>query len=264
MATQLTVPLGRAADRPGLLLQPFHLLELFPLLDWIKRETLDPGGVQLVPGNNIGYFGPYEHELRYGGKAGHVWSGCSAGRASLGIEADGKIKGCPSLPSADYTGGNVLDRPIRQIWSDSAEVRSLGDRTVTDLWGFCATCEHAARCKGGCTWTSHALFGRPGNNPYCHHRALELGKLGLRERLELVEAAPGLPFDYGRFRLICETNETEPEADAVSPVVRSQWARLFETSATAPWSREVKREILRKQQPARSADEIVDGKAGQA
>jgi sulfatase maturation enzyme AslB (radical SAM superfamily) len=52
---QLTVAMGRAADRPDLLLEPYDLLELFPLLAWIKESKLDPGGVRLFPGNNIGW-----------------------------------------------------------------------------------------------------------------------------------------------------------------------------------------------------------------
>ena len=51
---------------------------------------------------------------------------------------------------------------------------------------------------------AHALFGRRGNNPYCHHRALELQREGLRERVVLRERAPGRPFDYGRFELVLE------------------------------------------------------------
>ena len=38
----------------------------------------------------------------------------------------------------------------------------------------------------------------------CHHRALELAARGLRERLVQVEAAPGRPFDMGRFELVVE------------------------------------------------------------
>src|SRR5262249_28666589 len=51
----LTAAMGRAADRPSLLLQPYHLLYLFPLLAAIKRERLDPHGIAFFPGNNVGY-----------------------------------------------------------------------------------------------------------------------------------------------------------------------------------------------------------------
>jgi hypothetical protein len=75
---------------------------------------------------------------------------------------------------------------------------------VDDLWGPCRTCYYADECRGGCTWTAHSLLGRPGNNPFCHHRALELLRQGLRERVVQVEAAPGHPFDHGRFEIVVE------------------------------------------------------------
>jgi hypothetical protein len=58
---------------------------------------------------------------------------------------------------------------------------------------------------GGCTWTSHVFFGRPGNNPYCHHRALELLRAGRRERLVQEKPAEGRPFDHGTFRIVEES-----------------------------------------------------------
>jgi 7-keto-8-aminopelargonate synthetase-like enzyme len=51
---------------------------------------------------------------------------------------------------------------------------------------------------------SDMLLGKPGNNPYCHHRALEFSARGLRERVEKVADAPGLPFDQGLFRIVEE------------------------------------------------------------
>jgi radical SAM protein with 4Fe4S-binding SPASM domain len=243
---QLTVALGRAADRPDLLLQPYHLLDLFPLLAWVKRDKLDPAGIQLFCGNNVGYFGPYERELRYGGHGGHSWAGCGAGRSSLGIEADGTIKGCPSLPTRDYTGGNVRDLPLEAVWRSAPELQGLANRTRADLWGFCADCEHADACKAGCTWTTHALFGRPGNNPYCHHRALVMQERGLRERVELEHAAPGEPFDFGRFRLLAEPIGGTDAVEEDSPVPLTYLARLFaiNPSARSLWPKDTLRRTL--------------------
>lgn len=63
----------------------------------------------------------------------------------------------------------------------------------------------------GCTWMTTSLFGKPGNNPYCHHRALEMQRAGLRERVVLREAAPGTPFDHGVFELITEPLPSTPD-----------------------------------------------------
>ena len=169
---QLTVAMGNAADNPELLLQPYQVLELMPLLAELHEEAMELG-VVLQPANSIGYFGPYEHRWRVVDEALGHWQGCAAGQTSIGIEADGTIKGCPSLPTTAYSGGNVRQMTIEQMWELSDSLRFARDRTVDDLWGFCRTCYYADVCRAGCTWTTHVLFGRAGNNPYCHYRALE-------------------------------------------------------------------------------------------
>jgi Y-X(10)_GDL-associated radical SAM protein len=199
---QLTVAMGNAADNDHLLLQPYELLELMPLLGELYDEAHSLG-VMMQAGNNVGYFGPYEHKWRAGNGEQH-WSGCAAGHAVLGIEADGVIKGCPSLPTVQFSGGNVRDMSIEDIWTYSREIRFSRDRQIHELWGRCADCYYKEVCRGGCTWTSTVLFGRPGNNPYCHYRAQELAKEGLRERVVKTQEAPGTPFDQGRFDLITE------------------------------------------------------------
>ena len=203
---QLTVAMGRAADHPELLLQPYELLEFMPLLAELYQESADRG-LLLQPGNNIGYFGPYESLWRGSGDDRIYWTSCNAGENTLGIEADGTIKGCPSLPTAPYAGGKIRDLSLENIWWKTDELAINRSRTNQDLWGFCRTCYYADVCKAGCTWTTHVLFGRAGNNPYCHHRALELSKQGLRERIVQTESAPGVPFDHGRFELLLETND---------------------------------------------------------
>ena len=230
----LTAALGRAADRPSLMLQPYHLLYLFPLLAAIKRERLDPNGIAFFPGNNVGYFGPLAETLRYGADRGHVWAGCSAGLSTLGLEADGSVKGCPSLPSADYVRGNVREHSLREIWS-----RLVAERTASavELWGFCKTCRFAERCGGGCTWTSHVLFGRPGNNPLCHSRALALAEAGVVETLEPAEAAPGKPFDFGRYRIVEAPLGPELEADPVIGLTVASQAFGLRPDAAGLWSR---------------------------
>jgi len=202
---QLTVAMGRAADEPELLLQPYDLLELFPLIGRLAERCAE-ADVLLWPGNNLGYFGPYESVLRGSTPRGHMVH-CSAGRWGLGIEADGTVKGCPSLATAKWAGGNVRDHALVDIWERGLPLRYTRDRVTEDLWGFCKSCYYAEVCRGGCTWTAESLLGRPGNNPMCHHRALEMQAAGLRERVVQVEEAPGQPFDMGRFELVVEKSE---------------------------------------------------------
>jgi radical SAM protein with 4Fe4S-binding SPASM domain len=201
---QLTVPMGRAADRPDWLLQPYELLELYPRLARLAAHGAEHG-CHFFPANNIGYFGPHETVLRGRGvRTDRAWGGCIAGKHAMGIESDGAIKGCPSLPTASWTAGNVRARTLRDLWDNERALRYIRERTVDDLWGYCRDCYYADVCRAGCTWTAEVFFGRPGNNPYCHHRALDHARRGLRERLVQVERAPGQPFDHGKFEAIVE------------------------------------------------------------
>jgi radical SAM protein with 4Fe4S-binding SPASM domain len=199
---QLTVAMGRAADEPDLLIEPWQMLEVMPMLARIQAKA-KKHNVRLWPGNNIGYFGPYESLLRGTLPRGHMAS-CGAGRSTLGIEADGTIKGCPSLPTSDWAGGTIREYSLKDIWERSDKLRYTRDRTVEDLWGYCRDCYYNDTCRAGCSWTTHVLFGRPGNNPFCHHRALELLREGKRERIVRTQPAPGEPFDFGKFDIVVE------------------------------------------------------------
>ncbi len=201
---QITVPLGRAADRPEMLLQPWDLLDVIPRIAKLKQQAFRDG-ITLMPSNNLGYFGPEETLLRsvFEGGTDH-WRGCQAGRFVMGIESDGAVKGCPSLQTSHYVGGNLRQRPISEIWDHTPQLAFSRKRTVDDLWGECRTCEFAAECMGGCSFTAHSLFGRTGNNPYCHFRARKFAKRGQRERLVPRARAPGEPFDNGLFEIVIE------------------------------------------------------------
>lgn len=229
---QLTVPMGNAADNSEILLQPYELLDVYPMIARVAQRAKREG-VQVQPGNNIGYYGPYERMLR-GGDAWTFWQGCSAGLSAIGIEADGAIKGCPSLPTTAYTGGNIRDYSLRTIIEETEELRfNLGADTpkgTSHLWGFCKTCEFAELCRGGCSWTAHVFFDKRGNNPYCHHRALTQEKGGIRERVFLQRRADGNPFDNGEFGLIEEPiNAPWPENDPLHFTSdRIQWPKGWE------------------------------------
>lgn len=201
---QLVVAMGNAVDNEELILQPFELIELYDNLIEVYQRALK-NNILVQAGNNIGYYGPYEHIWRQGIE-GH-WTGCAAGHTSIGIEADGTIKGCPSLPTSDYTGGNIKDMSLENIWHYGEQMKFTRYRNEEELWGNCKSCYYASTCMAGCTWTSHVLFGRRGNNPFCHHRALKLDKEGKRERIRKIKEAEGTPFDYGLFEIVTEDKQ---------------------------------------------------------
>jgi radical SAM protein with 4Fe4S-binding SPASM domain len=115
------------------------------------------------------------------------------------------------LPTEDWVGGNIRDHTLREIWERSTPLRHMRDRTRAEMWGYCAECYYAEECRAGCTWMSTALFGRPGNNPYCHHRALEMKLAGKRESVKQTSKAPGLPFDHARWEIVVEDDRRGQE-----------------------------------------------------
>jgi radical SAM protein with 4Fe4S-binding SPASM domain len=201
---QITTPLGRAADRTHMIFQPWDLLDLMPRIAAITERGHDDG-ILVMPGNNLGYFGPEEALLRspHKGQREH-WMGCQAGKFVMGIESDGAVKGCPSLQTKHYVGGHLRERSLDDIWNHTDELQFARKRGVDDLWGYCRSCSFAEPCLGGCSFTAHALFGRPGNNPLCHYRAQQFAKEGKRERLVPARAAEGEPFDNGLYEIVVE------------------------------------------------------------
>ena len=65
------------------------------------------------------------------------WDGCGAAETGMAIEADGAVKGCPSLHKGEYGGGNVRDAPLAEIWAAMQDtVRPNVERPA---WGFSAS-----------------------------------------------------------------------------------------------------------------------------
>ncbi len=191
---QLTGPMGRGADIAELLLQPPQVLELVKALVELAKTNQAP---RIHAANNLGYFGRYERYLRPAN-----FGGCVAGKYVLGIESDGSIKGCPSLPSAPYVAGNLRSQSFVELWNNHPRMQFARESRVEELWGYCGRCYYRSVCQGGCSWTAHTLMGRRGNNPWCAHRVEMLAEEGLEERLVQVESAPGKPFDFGRFEIV--------------------------------------------------------------
>jgi radical SAM protein with 4Fe4S-binding SPASM domain len=213
--------MGNAAEHPEWILQPWHVLQVIDDLAAIQREVIaSPRPWELPhpsrtfdvqPGNNVGYFGPHEELLRSRpGAASTHWGGCKAGIAVMSLESDGTIKACPSLPTAPYAAGNILDVDLGRTWAEHERLGFTREGRTEELWGFCRSCVYADTCRAGCNFTAHTTLGRRGNNPFCYHRAASFRRQGKRERLVQVVRAAGVPYDFGRFELVEEAWEEEP------------------------------------------------------
>jgi radical SAM protein with 4Fe4S-binding SPASM domain len=131
-------------------------------------------------------------------------------------------------------GGNIREQPLADILESRELTFNVAAGTpegTSHMWGYCAGCKYARACRGGCSQQAHVLFNRRGNNPYCHHRTLELAGRGLRERVVRSTPGTGMPFDHGVFELVEEPLEaTWPEDDAHHfTYARVEWPSGWET-----------------------------------
>jgi len=223
---QITVAHGNAASNADIILQPYMFLELFEQLNRIVDRAYERK-VRIWPANNLGYFGPFEAKLRNRQKL--HYRGCSAGKSTIGIESNGELKNCPSLGGPANSAGSWREHGFKPIWSGSPEMTYIRRRTLDDLWGYCRECYYAETCMSGCTAANEPLLGRPGNNPFCHHRAIEMDRMGMRERIEPVAAPQGVPFDNGLFRVIREHKDpARRELEGPVEITEPRVSRLVE------------------------------------
>ena len=167
---QIGNPSGNLADHRDLCIQPEDVLTIVPKL----AELCTLGGrPKVYPAHNIGYYGEPEEHLRDTGGAIPFWVGCTAGCSVIGIESDGGIKGCLSLPSSmnqedRFLEGNIRDTPLRTLWNRRGAFAYNREFNVEQLSGYCAKCDYAEICRGGCSWTAFAHSGSRFENSYCY------------------------------------------------------------------------------------------------
>lgn len=102
--------------------------------------------------------------------------GCSAGRDSLYIGADGRAYPCPFFK--DFPLGDVLASGICDIWADAPFLWKLRELSSSDLGGECQGCEHLGRgCFGGCRAAAYLTTGDIlGKDPTCYKEAAMAGR----------------------------------------------------------------------------------------
>jgi radical SAM protein with 4Fe4S-binding SPASM domain len=167
---QIGNPLGRLDRDNPLIIKPQRLPELF---EFIMQKRALADDIRIDIADNVGYYTEYEDRgvrQKAAGMPCH-WTGCHAGIQSMGLDSNGDVKGCQSLPSAPgYLEGNVRQRSLKEIWNDPQAFRYTRQFQTSTLRGFCARCRYGPLCKGGCTSASIAHTGEPGDNPMCIYR----------------------------------------------------------------------------------------------
>lgn len=114
-------------------------------------------------------FGYCSTRLPYLGMPGAHWTGCSAGRETLGIRSDGRVQPCLSLPESCVVGSLREGRghpalALAELWYGDALAQW---RAPVARHGACADCPHGDSCEGGCTGLALTYTGRRGENPMC-------------------------------------------------------------------------------------------------
>lgn len=94
------------------------------------------------------------------------WKGCQAGITAIGIQSDGRVKGCLSLPQ-EFVQGNVKEKRLSEIWNDPEFCAYTRNFTAENLNGDCKDCKYGKKCKGGCLAASVSLTGNKFSDPYC-------------------------------------------------------------------------------------------------
>ncbi len=183
---QLGVPSGNMSDWQELVIAPEELLWLVPQIAELRGDGASEPIV--CPSDNIGYFGTCEKALRDRGKPINFWIGCRAGCQVVGIESNGNVKGCLSLPSVRhgserdvFVEGNLRQQSLAELWQREGAFAMNREFRQERLGGFCAVCRFRDICRGGCAWTAYSHTSNRFDNPYCFYR-----QAVLHRRLDLL------------------------------------------------------------------------------
>ena len=158
---QIAVPIGRFRKNIILSKEEFYSLALFIAS---TRSQYSVKKLRIMGAHSIGY---HSHILR-NTMVSPVWNGCQAGISVLGIQSDGCIKGCLSLPDK-FVEGNIRNRPLAEIWKDPKSFSFTRHFQKKDLKNQCKDCKYGKSCKGGCTTVSTSVTGEKHCDPYCLH-----------------------------------------------------------------------------------------------
>jgi radical SAM protein with 4Fe4S-binding SPASM domain len=169
---QIAIPTGAMAQHRDLVLPPEDLLWLVPQVADLCRASSP--SFRVVASDHIGYFGTPEKHLRTPDVTMPFWLGCWAGLQVLGIESNGNVKGCLSLPSglhgeSRYLEGNLRTSSLRDIWYRKTSFAYTRNFRPGDLQGFCGVCRYGDLCRGGCTWVRHSQGNPASGNAYCFY-----------------------------------------------------------------------------------------------
>jgi radical SAM protein with 4Fe4S-binding SPASM domain len=156
---QMSIPIGRFKKKFLLSKEEFYALALF------IASTRRNYRIKELPIIGAHCFGYYSKILPNYAIMPN-WKGCQAGISSIGIQSDGGVKGCLSLPE-EFVQGNVTKKKLFDIWKDQEFCSFTREFQTERLNGDCVDCKYGKKCKGGCLATSLGLTNKMFSDPYC-------------------------------------------------------------------------------------------------
>ncbi len=174
---QLGLPMGNMAKNNELVAQPYHIDDV---IDFAYQAVKEGCSIDMQLADCIGYFNNKEIKIRSSrsGTGNYSWTGCGAGKYSLGILHNGDILGCTSVRDRSFIEGNIRQIPIRQIWENPDNFSWNRKMSKDKLSGLCKKCLYGNQCLGGCSNTRITMEGSVyGENKYCSYNvAIDIAK----------------------------------------------------------------------------------------
>lgn len=155
---QMATPIGRFPESQMLSKDEFYSVALFIAS---IRKNYSTKELPVLGAHNFGYHSKILPNIML-----FPWFGCQAGLTTLGIQSDGGVKGCMSLPDM-FIEDNIRNRSIVDIWNDDNIFSYNRHFKEENLNGECKICKYGSRCKGGCLTVSISLTEKNNCDPYC-------------------------------------------------------------------------------------------------
>ncbi|AJA46306.1 radical SAM family protein [Clostridium pasteurianum DSM 525 = ATCC 6013] len=165
---QLALPMGNMSKNSDLVVQPFQVDKV---IDFAYRTTME-NKIVIQLADCMGYFNMKEASVRKHSSNidGYTWTGCSAGKYTLGILNNGDIVGCTSVRDKTLVEGNIRTASLEDIWENPDNFSWNRGMKKEKLQGTCGKCKYGNICLGGCSNTKLTHGGSLyAENKYCSY-----------------------------------------------------------------------------------------------